>query len=99
MEKTNIQVVHSICEFLDNLKPRPDKISYAQQISFVKDRLGHDRRYAIDASKIKKELGWQPKETFESGIEKTIKWYLEHDEWVKNVISGDYKKWVDKQYS
>tara|TARA_B110000037_G_scaffold87585_1_gene103785 strand:- start:5251 stop:6309 length:1059 start_codon:yes stop_codon:yes gene_type:complete len=98
IEKTNIQVVHSICEFLDNLKPRLDKISYAQQISFVKDRLGHDRRYAIDASKIKKELGWQPKETFESGIEKTIKWYLEHDEWVKNVISGDYKKWVDNYY-
>jgi dTDP-glucose 4,6-dehydratase len=81
-EKTNIQVVQLICKFLDNLKPRSDKISYTQQISFVKDRLGHDRRYAIDASKIKKELGWQPNETFESGMEKTIKWYLDHEEWV-----------------
>jgi len=98
-EKTNIQVVQLICRFLDNFKPRLDKISYAQQICFVNDRLGHDRRYAIDTSKIKKELGWQPKETFKSGMEKTIRWYLKHDEWVKNVISGDYKKWVDKQYS
>ena len=98
-EKTNIQVVQLICKFLDNLKPRLDKISYAQQISFVKDRQGHDRRYAIDATKIQKELGWQPKETFESGMEKTIKWYLNHDEWVRNIISGDYKKWIDKHYS
>jgi len=99
IEKTNIQVVQLICKFLDNLKPRPDNISYTQQISFVKDRLGHDRRYAIDSSKIQEELGWQPKETFESGMEKTIKWYLDHDKWIRNVISGDYKKWVDKHYS
>jgi dTDP-glucose 4,6-dehydratase len=99
IEKTNIQVVQLICKFLDNLKPRPDNISYTQQISFVKDRLGHDRRYAIDSSKIQEELGWQPKETFESGMEKTIKWYLDHDEWVRNIISGDYKKWVDQHYS
>ena len=98
-EKTNIQVAQLICKFLDNFKPRPDKISYAEQISFVKDRLGHDRRYAIDSSKIQKELGWKPKETFESGMEKTIKWYLDHDEWVRNIISGDYKKWIDKHYS
>jgi len=97
-EKTNIQVVQLICKFLDNLKPRLDKISYEQQISFVKDRQGHDRRYAIDATKIQKELGWQPKETFESGMEKTIKWYLDHDEWIKNITSGDYKRWIDKHY-
>ena len=86
-------------QLLDNLKPRLDKISYAQQISFVKDRQGHDRRYAIDSSKIQKKLGWQPKETFESGMVKTIKWYLEHEKWVKDVISGDYKKWIDNHYS
>jgi len=97
-EKTNIQVVQLICKFLDNLKPRLDKISYAQQISFVKDRQGHDRRYAIDATKIQKELDWQPKEDFESGMEKTIKWYLDHDEWIKNITSGDYKRWIDKHY-
>jgi len=98
-EKTNIQVVQLICRLLDNLKPRLDKISYAKQISFVKDRQGHDRRYAIDSSKIQKELGWKPEETFESGMVKTIKWYLEHEKWVKDVISGDYKKWIDNHYS
>ena len=98
-EKTNIQVAQLICKFLDNFKPRLDKVSYAQQICFVKDRPGHDRRYAIDSSKIQKELGWRPKETFESGMEKTIKWYLDHDEWVSSIISGEYKKWIDKYYS
>jgi len=98
-EKTNIQVAQLICKFLDNFKPRLDKVSYAQQICFVKDRPGHDRRYAIDSSKIQNELGWQPKETFESGMEKTVKWYLDHDEWVRNIISGDYKIWIDKHYS
>jgi len=99
IERTNIQVVELICKLLDDLKPRQDKNSYAKQISFVKDRPGHDRRYAIDSSKIQKELGWQPKHTFESGMAKTIKWYLNHDEWIGNIISGDYKKWVDKHYS
>ena len=99
IERTNIQVVELICKLLDDLKPRQDKNSYAKQISFVKDRPGHDRRYAIDSSKIQKELGWQPKHTFESGMAKTIKWYLNHDEWVRNIISGDYKKWIDKHYS
>jgi dTDP-glucose 4,6-dehydratase len=98
-EKTNIQVAQLICKFLDNFKPRLDKVSYAQQICFVKDRPGHDRRYAIDSSKIQNELGWQPKETFESGMEKTVKWYLDHDEWIRNIISGDYKIWIDKHYS
>lgn len=98
-EMTNIKVVQLICKLLDDLKPRPDNISYSKQITFIKDRQGHDRRYAIDASKIHKELGWKPNETFESGIEKTIKWYLENEEWVKNVVSGDYKKWIDNHYS
>tara|TARA_B100000809_G_C15087984_1_gene512145 strand:- start:247 stop:1305 length:1059 start_codon:yes stop_codon:yes gene_type:complete len=98
-ERANIQVVQLICKLLDDLKPRPDKNSHAKQISFVKDRQGHDRRYAIDSSKIQKELGWQPKETFESGMTKTIKWYLDHDGWIKNIISGDYKKWIDNHYS
>ena len=96
VEKTNIEVVKLICKLLDGIKPRVDKESYVKQISFVKDRQGHDRRYAIDSSKIQKELGWQPKETFDSGITKTIKWYLDHNEWITNVISGDYKKWINK---
>ena len=98
-EMTNIKVVQLICKLLDDLKPRPDNISYSKQITFIKDRQGHDRRYAIDASKIHKELGWKPNETFESGIEKTINWYLENEEWVKNVVRGDYKKWIDNHYS
>ena len=98
-EKTNIEVVELICKLLDSTHPRKDKVSYLKQISFVKDRQGHDRRYAIDSSKIQKELGWKPKETFVSGMKKTVKWYLDNDEWVKNVVSGDYKKWIDKHYS
>tara|TARA_B110000014_G_C20108742_1_gene583602 strand:+ start:376 stop:1425 length:1050 start_codon:yes stop_codon:yes gene_type:complete len=95
-EKTNIQVVELICKLLDKLKPREDENSYLKQITFVKDRQGHDRRYAIDSSKIQKELGWQPKETFESGIVKTIEWYLSNDVWIQNILSRDYKKWGDK---
>ena len=98
-EKTNIEVVELICKLLDSTHPRKDKVSYLKQISFVKDRQGHDRRYAIDSSKIQKELGWKPKETLVSGMKKTVKWYLDNDEWVKNVVSGDYKKWIDKHYS
>ena len=98
-ERTNIQVVELVCKLLDELKPRLNNDSYVKQISFVKDRKGHDRRYAIDSSKIQKELGWKPEETFESGMTKTIKWYLSHDAWIKNIISGDYKKWADKHYS
>ncbi len=88
-EKTNIEVVNTICSILDDIKPRADGESYATQISFVADRPGHDRRYAIDASKIEHELGWTPEQTFESGIRKTIDWYLHNAEWVAKV-SGDY---------
>ena len=97
-EKANLDVVKTICAKLDTLRPRADGQPYASQITFVKDRPGHDRRYAIDARKIERELGWKPQETFESGIQKTIQWYLDNPEWVNNVKSGDYRQWVDKQY-
>lgn len=97
-EKQNIDVVKTICTILDNIKPRTDGQSYTQQITFVKDRPGHDLRYAIDASKISKELGWQPQETFESGIQKTVEWYLANEDWVNHVKSGEYQNWVEKQY-
>ena len=97
-EKQNIDVVKTICTILDNIKPRTDGQSYTQQITFVKDRPGHDLRYAIDASKINKELGWQPQETFESGIQKTVEWYLANQDWVNHVKSGEYQHWVEKQY-
>ena len=89
-ELTNLQVVHRICEILDLRRPK-QKGSYKDQITFVKDRPGHDRRYAIDASKIKAKLGWQPEESFESGFLKTVDWYLEHEDWVKNILSGEYR--------
>ena len=97
-EKQNIDVVKTICTILDNIKPRTDGQSYAQQITFVKDRPGHDLRYAIDASKIQQELNWQPQETFESGIQKTVEWYLANEDWVNHVKSGEYQNWVEKQY-
>ncbi|WP_353432581.1 dTDP-glucose 4,6-dehydratase [Polynucleobacter sp. MWH-UH23A] len=97
-EKANIDVVKTICNILDELKPRADKKSYADQITFVKDRPGHDRRYAIDASKIENELGWRPAETFETGIRKTVEWYLNNSEWVEGVTTGSYRDWLDKQY-
>lgn len=97
-EKANIDVVKSICHILDELKPRADGISYAEQITFVKDRPGHDRRYAIDASKIEHELGWRPAETFETGIQKTVQWYLDNPIWIEGVLSGSYRDWLDKQY-
>jgi len=98
-EKTNISVVETICRILDQLRPRADRKSYLEQITFVKDRPGHDRRYAINASKIANELGWKPKETFDSGIQKTVQWYLDHQDWVEGVISGSYRDWVAKQYN
>ena len=98
-EKTNLEVVNALCDLLDEMKPRNDKISYKEQITFVKDRPGHDKRYAIDATKISKELGWKPEESFESGLRKTVKWYLENMEWIKNIQSGDYKKWLEKNYN
>ena len=97
-EKQNIDVVKTICTILDNINPRTDGQSYTQQITFVKDRPGHDLRYAIDASKIGKELNWQPQETFESGIQKTVEWYLANQDWVNHVKSGEYQHWVEKQY-
>jgi dTDP-glucose 4,6-dehydratase len=97
-EKPNLEVVHTLCAILDELSPRGDGKSYAEQITYVTDRPGHDRRYAIDASKINRELGWKPAETFETGIRKTVQWYLDHQEWVSNITSGAYQNWVDKQY-
>ena len=91
-EKTNIEVVTTICEILDQMKPRANGNSYATQIKFVTDRLGHDRRYAIDASKIERDLSWKPLETFETGLRKTVAWYLNNQEWVDNIISGQYRE-------
>ncbi len=97
-EKANLEVVHTLCAILDELSPRADGQSYKSQITFVTDRPGHDRRYAIDATKIERELGWKPAETFDSGIRKTVQWYLDHQDWVKNVTSGAYRDWVGQQY-
>lgn len=97
-EKPNLEVVHVICQMLDELQPRADGQSYAKQITFVKDRPGHDRRYAIDASRLERELGWKPAETFESGIRKTVQWYLTHTAWVENITSGQYRQWIEKNY-
>ena len=97
-EKANLEVVHKLCDLLDDLKPREDAKSYREQISFVKDRPGHDQRYAIDATKISNDLGWKPEETFESGIRKTVKWYLDNQEWVSHVQSGEYQNWIKKNY-
>jgi dTDP-glucose 4,6-dehydratase len=98
-EKTNLEVVETLCTILDELKPKPDGKSYADQITFVKDRPGHDRRYAIDASKLERAFGWRPQETFETGLRKTVIWYLENETWVNHVVSGEYQHWVEKQYS
>ena len=97
-EKANLDVVHTICALLDELQPRADGKSYAEQVSFVTDRAGHDRRYAIDARKLERELGWKPAETFESGIRKTVQWYLDNTDWTGNVTSGAYREWTEKQY-
>ena len=97
-EKPNLDVVHTLCAILDELSPRADKQPYKTQITYVKDRPGHDRRYAIDASKIERELGWKPAETFETGIKKTVQWYLDNQGWVQNITSGAYRQWMDKNY-
>ena len=97
-EKPNLEIVHTVCALLDELRPRADNNSYAEQITFVTDRLGHDRRYAIDARKIERELGWKPVETFATGIRKTVLWYLDNQDWVANVQSGAYRDWVEKNY-
>ena len=98
-EKANLDVVKTICSMLDTLKPRADGQSYIQQIAFVTDRPGHDRRYAIDARKIERELAWKPEETFDTGIRKTVQWYLDNPVWVEGVVSGSYRDWLKKQYS
>lgn len=96
-EKPNLEVVHTICSILDSLRPKSDGTSYASQITYVKDRPGHDRRYAIDASKLECELGWKPAETFETGIRKTVQWYLDNKEWTDGVLSGSCRDWLNKQ--
>ena len=97
-EKTNLEVVDGLCALLDELKPRPDGRSYRDQKVSVADRPGHDKRYAIDATKIERELGWTPLETFESGMRKTVKWYLDNPDWVAHVVSGEYRQWMDRNY-
>jgi dTDP-glucose 4,6-dehydratase len=97
-EKANLDIVHTVCSLLDELRPRDDGKKYCEQITFVMDRAGHDQRYAIDARKIERELGWEPAETFETGIRKTVQWYLDNQEWVSSVQSGAYLEWVEKNY-
>ena len=97
-EKANLDVVRTICRLLDELRPRADGKGYAEQISHVQDRPGHDRRYAIDARKLERELGWKPAETFDSGIRKTVQWYLDNQDWVAGVSSGRYRDWLTQQY-
>jgi dTDP-glucose 4,6-dehydratase len=98
-EKPNLDIVHALCQLLDELRPKADGGSYQSQIAYVKDRPGHDRRYAIDARKLESELGWKPAETFETGIRKTVAWYLANANWVANVQNGSYREWVSKQYA
>lgn len=98
-EKPNLDIVHTVCALLDELRPRADGQPYQQQIAYVTDRPGHDRRYAIDATKLADELGWKPAETFETGIRKTVQWYLDNQPWVANIQSGSYREWVEKNYA
>ena len=97
-EKPNLDVVRTLCAILDEMQPRADGLPYSSQISFVADRPGHDRRYAIDASRLERQLGWKPAETFETGIRKTVRWYLDNKAWVEGVTSGSYRDWVGTQY-
>ncbi len=98
-EQPNLEIVHTVCALLDELRPRADGQPYQQQIAYVTDRPGHDRRYAIDATKLADELGWKPAETFDSGIRKTVQWYLDNQPWVANIQSGSYREWVEKNYA
>lgn len=98
-EKANLDIVNTVIDLLDELRPRTDGKSYREQITYVADRPGHDRRYAIDASKMERELGWRPAETFASGIRKTVLWYLEHHDWIANVQSGAYRAWLETNYA
>ena len=97
-EKTNLDTVNVICKSLDEFKPKEDGNSYSTQISFIKDRPGHDRRYAVDASKISKKLFWKPAESFEEGIRKTVMWYINNQDWAQRVQSEEYKDWMKKNY-
>jgi dTDP-glucose 4,6-dehydratase len=98
-EKTNLEIIRTICSILDELRPDDPVVPHAELITFIKDRPGHDRRYAIDARKIERELGWKPRETFESGIRKTVDWYLANENWVRGVTSGSYREWMAEQYA
>jgi dTDP-glucose 4,6-dehydratase len=98
-EQPNLEVVRTVCALLDALRPRADGRSYAEQVTFVKDRPGHDRRYAIDARKIERELGWKPAESFETGLRKTVQWYLDHAGWVERVQTGAYRDWIAQHYA
>jgi dTDP-glucose 4,6-dehydratase len=98
-EKSNLDVVQTVCRILDEFKPRNDGKSYAEQITFVTDRPGHDRRYAVDATKLERELQWKPAETFEAGIRKTVRWYLDNEVWVRRITSGAYREWIERQYA
>ncbi len=98
-EKTNLEVVHAICHILDELKPKINKESYVKQIQFIQDRPGHDKRYAIDAAKIQTDLGWKPETSFEIGLRQTVIWYLEHQDWVNHIVTGEYQHWIKKHYS
>ena len=97
-ERENIAVVNGICSILDELQPRPSG-RHGDLIGFVKDRPGHDRRYAIDASKVARELGWSPATPFETGLRETVRWYLDHAEWVAHVLSGEYRQWIERNYA
>jgi dTDP-glucose 4,6-dehydratase len=98
-EKPNLEIVETLCRLLDELRPNNPVVPHKTLVTFVKDRPGHDRRYAMDTRKIARELRWQPVETFESGIRKTVRWYLEHEDWVQEVTSGSYRQWMAKQYA
>ena len=98
-EKKNLEIVNTVCELLDELRPNDPVVPHRNLITFVKDRPGHDRRYAMDTRKIERELHWRPKETFETGIRKTVNWYLQHEDWVQDVTSGSYRQWIETQYS
>ncbi len=97
-EKTNLEVVQAICAILDELRPNASIAHHSSLITYVKDRPGHDRRYAIDASKIARELGWKPQETFDSGLRKTVVWYLANTDWINGVTSGEYQNWIQQNY-
>jgi dTDP-glucose 4,6-dehydratase len=98
-ERKNIEIVEALCSILDELRSNDPIVPHRKLVTFVKDRPGHDRRYAIDARKIERELAWKPRETFESGLRKTVQWYLEHMDWVSEVTSGSYRQWIAKHYS